>query len=310
MPERKASVAYEKPALTYEEQAKRLMDRGLVAEHSELVRRLEAVSYYRLTGYLYPFRRGECDLFKEGTTLETVWSRYCFDRRLRVLTLDAIERIEVSLRTKVVYFFAHRHGPFGHLDEANLPKLKVREYLEWRTGLEEETRRSKEVFKKHFFEKYTAHRNLPLWMVAELMTMGSLLTFFNGIEPELKRRVGEVYGLPDEVALSWLRSLNAVRNTCAHHGRFWNRELGYPPLLPKKDPDWQGDNKLKQNRCGVILMICRYMLQRISPTSRWRKRVEALFEEYSEIPFDSMGLPENWRSHPVWTKDLNTKNSP
>lgn len=293
-------LLYEKEPLSFEEQADRLIQRGLIAERAELIRRLEAVSYYRLSGYLYPFREEERDAFKEGTKLELIWDRYCFDRRLRVLVLDAIERVEVSLRTKVVYHFAHQYGAFGHLDEANLPKLQVSEYLEWRTGIFDETKRSKELFRKHLFKKYTAHQNLPLWMAAELMTMGRLLTFFRGVEPGLKRKVGEVYGLADEVIFSWLRSLNSVRNTCAHHARFWNRELGYPPQLPKNDPDWQGENKPQQNRCGVILLICRYMLQRISPTSRWHERVEALFNEYPEIPSYYMGLPADWKQHPIW----------
>lgn len=306
MADKEDLVLYEKEALTFEQQADRLLKRGLIAKRAELIQRLEAVSYYRLSGYLHPFREPEADTFRKGTHLETIWKRYCFDRRLRVLVLDAIERVEISLRTKIVYYFTHKYGPFGHLNEANLPKLKVSEYLEWRTGLLEETQRSKEQFKKHFFGKYTAHQNLPFWMAAELMTMGRLLTFFKGVEPELKRQVSKIYGLADEVMFSWLRSLNAARNACAHHSRFWNRELGYPPQLPRKSPDWQEDNKPRQDRCGVILMICRYMLQRISPTSQWHKRIEALFTEYAEIPIESMGLPENWRQHPIWAKHLDT----
>lgn len=304
MSEKDAPIPYEKEPLTFEAQADRLIERGLEAERDALIRRLEAVSYYRLSGYLYPFRCNDSDRFEDGTNLETIWNRYCFDRRLRVLVLDAIERVEVSLRTKVVYHFSHEHGPFGHLDEANLPKLKVDEYLEWRAGLFEETSRSKERFRKHFFKKYTAHKNLPLWMAAELMTMGSLLTFFRGVAPELKRKVGEEYHISDEVTHSWLRSLNGTRNTCAHHARFWNQTLGYPPQVPNKDERWQGENKLRQDRCGVILMICRYLLRMISPTSQWHLRVESLLEEYPEIPLESMGLPQNWKDHPIWKEDL------
>ena len=309
MAEKEAPVLYEKEALTFEEQADRLLERGLTAGKADLIRRLEAVSYYRLSGYLYPFRQPKTEAFKNGTNLETVWDRYCFDRRLRVLVLDAIERIEVSLRTKVVYHFAHAHGPFGYLHESKLPKLSVTEYLEWRTGLLEETQRSKESFKKHFLKKYTAHQNLPLWMAAELMTMGSLLTFFRGVEPEIKRKVAGEYGFPDELMVSWLRSLNGARNICAHHSRFWNRILGYEALLPNKNkfPHWHGEYKLTQNRSGIIIMICRHMLQLISPTSQWHTRMEVLFDEYPEIPVTEMGLPENWKQHPVWakTKDLN-----
>lgn len=301
-------MEYTKGHLSFEKQADQLLKRGLQADRNELIRRLQAVSYYRLAGYLHPFRKCDqkgkpLDQFQEGTNLRVVWDRNCFDRRLRVLTLDAIERIEVSLRTKLVFHFSHAHGAFGHCDDANLPKLKINEYLEWRTALQEETDRSKETFKKHFFDKYgESHRNLPLWMLAELMSMGSLLTFFKGVEPALKRQVAEEYGFPDELILSWLRSLNAVRNICAHHSRFWNRVLGYPPKLPnaQKFPEWYEPHKLPTDRCGTILMICRHLLQRISPTSRWHIRVEDLFNEYREIPRSSMGLPDAWTDHPIW----------
>ncbi len=300
-------MEYTKEAISFEIQADRLLSRGLSADRAELIMRVEAVSYYRLAGYLHPFRLPASDQFKEGTNLPTVWKRYCFDRRLRVLMLDAIERIEVSIRTKLVYNFAHAHGPFGHLESKHLPKLKIAEYLDWRGSLLEETERSKEPFKKHFFAQYgDSHQELPLWMLAELMSMGSLLTFFKGTSPELKRKVAGEYGLADELLHSWLRSLNAVRNLCAHHARLWNRELGYPPLLPQpnKFPAWHAGEKVPNHRCGIILMICRHLLALISPTSQWAVRVEALFTEYPEVPRNEMGLPEDWTKHPLWKREI------
>lgn len=299
-------MKYLKQALTFETQADQLIARGLVADRAELIQRLSAVSYYRLAGYLHPFRAKEndalTDRFVEGTSLAEVWQRYCFDRRLRGLVMDAIERIEVSVRTQLVYHFTHAHGPFGYCDEANLPKLKLREYLDWRQSLCEETHRSKEPFKKHFQAKYgDEHENLPLWILAELMTMGSMLTFFRGVSPELKRKVAAVYCLPDEVMLSWLRSLNAARNHCAHHARFWNRVFGYPPQLPTpKYPGWHGEQWLPNDRCGVLLMMCRYLLRLITPTSCWHERVEALLDEFPEMPLKSMGLDETWQQHRIW----------
>jgi len=296
-------MEYSKPPLSFEQQADKLLNRGLIADRAELIRRLSSVNYYRLSGYFFPFRKPDADDFLTGTTLATVWDRYCFDRRLRVLTIDAIERIEVAVRTRLVYHFAEKHGAFGHLDDRNLPKLKIGDYLEWRLKLQEETARSKEKFRKAFFDKYgDTHKELPLWMLCELMSMGSLLTFLKGVDPGIKRIVGSQWQLPDELLLSWLRSLNAVRNLCAHHARFWNRELGYPPMLPRpnKFPDWHGDHKPPNNRCGVILLICGHWLRMISPSSRWQERVEALFQEYPEVPRTDMGLTDQWTDHLVW----------
>ena len=297
-------MKYAKPSLTFEEQADLLLKRGLTADRDELTQRLEAVSYYRLSGYLFPFRETASDRFVEGTTLQTIWDRYCFDRQLRLLLLDAIERIEVSVRTKLVYHFSHEHGPFGYCNEANLPKLNLNAYLEWRLSLEEEVRRSKETFKTHFREKYgDVHPSLPLWMLAELMSMGSLLTFYKGVAPSLKQRIAIEYGISDKLLLSWLTGLYTARNICAHHARLWNRSMGTAVLRPSpnKFPDWHKNHELPNNRCGILIMICRYMLRLISPSSKWNDRIENLMTEFPGIPLRDMGLPEKLTDNPIWT---------
>lgn len=304
-------MEYLKQALTFEQQADQLIERGLQADRDQLIKRLSAVSYYRLSGYLYPFRRPGSEGFSDDACLDTVWKRYCFDRRLRVLFLDAIERVEVAVRTQLVQHFACAFGPFGHCEEKNLPNLSIAEYIEWRQGLLSETSRSKELFKKHFFTKYgDVHKNLPLWMGCELMSMGSLLTFFKGVDGEIAGKVSVQFGLADQLLLSWLRSLYAVRNVCAHHARLWNRVLGYAPSLPQKNkyPEWHikdtgGKNLLPNDRVRILLMICRAFLRTISPTSLWSRRVEQLFDEYPEIPVRAMSLPQDWKSHPLWRED-------
>jgi hypothetical protein len=49
-------MKYSKPPLSFESQADLLIARGLVAYRTKLISRLEVVNYYRLSGYLYPFR--------------------------------------------------------------------------------------------------------------------------------------------------------------------------------------------------------------------------------------------------------------
>ena len=82
-------MIYAKGALTLEQQADQLIARGLVAGRNELIGRLKVVNYYRLSGYLYPFRQPD-ETLRPGTTLDMVWRRYNFDRRLRIILLDAI----------------------------------------------------------------------------------------------------------------------------------------------------------------------------------------------------------------------------
>ncbi len=131
-------MIYTKPSLTLDQQADQLIDRGLVANRDELIGRLKVVNYYRLSGYLYPYRQRDAagnptDQFKPGTTLTEVWRRYNFDRRLRMNLLDAVERIEVAVRTRFVHHFVELHGPFGHFDSKNLPGFKRRRW--WKRWL-------------------------------------------------------------------------------------------------------------------------------------------------------------------------------
>jgi abortive infection bacteriophage resistance protein len=303
-------LKYEKQPLTLEQQADQLIARGLVADRQALISRLQAVNYYRLTGYLHPFRIRDAsgkptDQFSAGTNLETVWRRYNFDRRLRIFLLDAIERIEVAVRTRLVFHFVHRHGPFGYTEPLNLPGFKtITEYMEWRTALVEETHRAnKEQFVQHFNEKYgDNHKELPLWMLSELMSFGSMLRFANTVEPDLQKAVAQEYGMPDELFASWLKAIYAVRNSCAHHSRVWNRVFGVAPKSPHKNKfsRWHAAPTLSNDRVGYTLAICHFWLGHISSTSRWRQRLFGLFDEFSDIPLAEMGLPSDWRNHPLW----------
>ena len=57
---------------TFQEQADKLLSRGLIADRDELLQRLNAVSYYRLSDYLYPFRQPRSDQYFEGTNLKVI----------------------------------------------------------------------------------------------------------------------------------------------------------------------------------------------------------------------------------------------
>ena len=105
-----------KSHLTVKEQVILLKSRGMtidddIAAESTLIR----LGYYRLSGYFYPLRKtqprgtlGRQDDFQEGTTLDLVDQLYEFDRELRLLVLDAVERIEVAVRCDIGHRLGHR----------------------------------------------------------------------------------------------------------------------------------------------------------------------------------------------------------
>jgi abortive infection bacteriophage resistance protein len=293
-------MRYVKPALTFEAQADQLILRGLLADRADLIATLKSISYYRLSAYWYPFRQAN-DHFQPGTDLETIRLRYNFDRRLRLLLLDGLERVEVALRTELVYRHAHAFGPFGYLEPSHLPNLSPDDHHMMIGRLQEDYLKSRERFVQHFTSKYGDEHDMPpLWMITELMTFGELLTMFRGLPTGVKQAMARRYGLADAVLQSWLLSLNAARNICAHHARLWNRELGYRPMLPRHDRKWQEPTPVRNDRVFALLSIVRVLLREIDPATRWGWNLRSLMSDHPQIPLISMGFPETWESGPLW----------
>jgi len=295
-----APMKYTKPPLSFEQQANLLLARGLTSDRNQLIEKLKAVSYYRLSGYWHTFRKPD-DTFILGTTLDDVWQRYTFDRQLRLLILDAIERVEISVRTSLVYHHSHAFGPFGYTSGHTMPTLNKNDFLLLQGQLREAVRQSKAPFAVHFKDKYgDTHADLPFWMLAEVMSFGMLFTMFRGLDKGMKRTLAQEYNLKFGVLQSWLHCLNAVRNICAHHGRLWNRVLGVKPLIPAKDPLWRNPVVVRNDRVFGTLTLLKNMLKLIAPQSSWQQRLEALFARYPYVPIAQMGFPPNWKSCPIW----------
>lgn len=91
---------FQKPPKTWSEQVSLLQSRGMIVSLSDLAEdNLKHLNYYRLAAYWLPFEADHAThTFKPGTLLADVLKLYNFDRHLRLLVLDAIKRIEVSVR--------------------------------------------------------------------------------------------------------------------------------------------------------------------------------------------------------------------
>ena len=190
-------MKYAKPALSIEQQVAQLLQRGMTGDETLMKERLASVSYYRLSGYWFPFRQPD-DSFRRGTTFEAVWERYAFDRALRLIVMDAVERIEIAVRTKLSYHHAHAFGPFGYAgDPLALPKLNVAERMAFVARIRDEVARcKKEQFVNHFTTKYgDSHQDLPIWMATEVMSFGTVLSLYDG-SLRSRRAPGWQAGMP------------------------------------------------------------------------------------------------------------------
>ena len=301
-------MPYTKPAKTLEEQADLLLSRGMIADRDLLIQRLESVNYYRLSGYWYPFRINHqnfrYDYFERDTHFDTIWKIYVFDRQLRVLVMDAIERIEVAVRTKLAYHHGLDYGSFAYMhDPKSVPNLGKTDHPRFICTVVGETVRSKDTFVNHFKEKYgTDHLVLPIWMGTEIMSFGTVRTFLRGVPDNINAEVASLFGMPRTIFNSWFLTLSTVRNICAHHGRLWNREIGTKPLLPREKhyPGWHILDSKNQGKVFAVLTICNHCLKCIAPQSKWVERMHALLAKYPEIPRGNMGFPPNWETSPFW----------
>ena len=291
---------YSKPALTYREQANQLAARGMsIPDLDTALRRLQHNNYYRLGAYWLPFEADhKKHLFKPGTTLEHVISLYEADRDLRLLVLDAIERIEVSVRAQWAYQMGHEFGPHAHLD----PR-RARDQGFWEKNhlaLKDEVGRSKEVFIVHLSRKYTEELP-PIWAVCEIMSFGLLSRMVKNTRSNLvRKRITGVYRIPAPLLDSWLQHLTYVRNLCAHHARLWNRELTVTPEKPRQNPaDVLGAFHEDSRRIYNTLLILRYWCGSISPDCLWQTRILKLLDNPA-LNLRAMGFPDVWREMRIW----------
>ena len=288
-------MLYAKPPLTYDAQADLLITRGLVANRDTLIGYLKRVNYYRLSAYWHLFKLSD-NTFKPNTTIETIWYRYRFDRQLRLLLLDGIERVEVYIRTQLTNIFSLKYGPFSYSQKDLFPGFDSARFTTFLGKVDAQVSNSKERFVTHYNHTYD-NQSLPLWMLAEIMTYGMMFSFFRGTERAIQQAIAREFSISRQVLFSWLLSLNGVRNICAHHGRIWNRELGYKPQLPNKDSRWRA---IQNHKVFYIITLLKHLLSTIAPESQWAHRVTSLITTYSDIPLAPMGFPENWGRLELW----------
>ena len=105
---------FEKEATTIEEQVQRLKQRGLeILDSDRTEHHLSHISYYRLGEYWHSMQSDKINhIFKPNSRFSDVIALYRFDSELRILLFDVIEKIEISLRTKLIYHLSHEY-PVG-----------------------------------------------------------------------------------------------------------------------------------------------------------------------------------------------------
>ena len=307
-------MRFNKPALALADQVQLLQQRGLDVEDAARAEHyLSNIGYYRLSAYSLPFEQptpaGQArrHQFKPGVTFEQVLGLYVFDRKLRLLVMEAIERLEVAVRTRWAHAMAMRHGAHAHMS-ANLFKSPW-QHTNDLARVAADIDKSREIFVQHYRATYDEPFLPPIWGIVETMTLGTLSRWVaNTKDNTAKKEIASGLGMPTvEVLESVLHALTPVRNACAHHSRLWNRRL--PMTLPyiKRYRDSLIEPNSPHHQAHSLynhLTVLAAMMKQMNPGGSWIGRVSTLLNsELEPHLLPSMGFPADWATRPLWKGD-------
>ncbi len=295
---------YNKPPLSIAQQIQKLKERGLIIENEERTARyLSFISLYRLRAYTYSYQdnTNPGHPFFKNITFDKVLQTYLFDRKLRLLVFDAIERIEIALRTQIIYQYSIKYGSNWYEN-----KLLYRNNDFFNRDIiliDKELKRSNEAFIKHYKKTYTNPKRPPAWMTFETISMGLLSKIYENLQicPE-KKKIARKFGLGHPKVLeSWMHSLSVIRNICAHHGRLWNREIPASMKFPKNhEAIWLVNKNFPHGKMFMVLSGILFLLNIIIPNNHFKAKLNTLLADYRNISLAQMGFPENWKKEQLW----------
>jgi abortive infection bacteriophage resistance protein len=297
-----SKVDFPKPPIAISAQVELLKARGLdVADPASAEAFISNVGYYRLSGfYKYYLDRDDPrrERMRVGVTFDDVVSLYEFDRRLRALLSRALERIEISIKSKLSHEAATAHGAFWLCEPENFDRgchAQIMAMIDEYIG--DKSRAHQHIFINHFMNKYS-NPYPPCWMMMELFSFGALSKIYKLSKGSIRKSVADSFDLQHDILESWLHSLSFARNVCAHHGRVWNKSFTIKPKIPKKyNKVWP---ETSQDRLYSVCVVIWHLLSRIDPTSPWPQRLATILDGKPNVPLVSMGFPEDWRDRQPW----------
>ena len=288
-------------ALGFDEQIDLLESQGLIIDDRQKARQiLRNVSYSRLKAYMVPLMTERSPRkFREGATFNDVYTLYGFDRRLRELVFHEMEKVEISVRTRIAYATAGADGGYWYTSPEYF--RSPREHRSLLDRIKGEVKRADNDAIKRFYEKYS-NELPPCWMALEATSMGTLSLIYEDLRPgATKRQIADYYGLPDTVFISWLHHLVYVRNICAHHNRLWNKNLSISAVIPGSPRKcFPPQEMLRPQRVYTTLCILKYLQDTVKPTNTFAARLRTLIDNYPTVDISQMGFPDSWRDFKFW----------
>lgn len=299
-------MKYPKRPYSSQEHIALLEERGLKIPSQERAERyLDNVGYFRLTGYMFHLQTtdGNHKFFSEAS-FDDIINLYQFDKKLRAIVIEYMERIEIAVKAKLTNKYSLRDGFFWYTKKELYADANI--YMTVNEKIAKAFAQPQEGFLKAYKFKYPSEPSPPSNMALETLTLGNLSRLYKGLDNnEIKIEIATEFGLASSTLTSWLIYLTNVRNICAHHSRLWNKKItaDRPSIPNRKNYKFNGTmtNDFNTTMYGVISIMNRLLLS-FNPDNRFILKIEKLIAEYAIDTF-FMGFPANWKTDAHWHKE-------
>jgi abortive infection bacteriophage resistance protein len=292
-----------KPHKEYDQQLELLLERGMLVQDSDrAMRKLSQVGYYRLSGFWYTSRiirsndaglSYRSDDFLYGTSFEQAYDLYLFDKKLRLLMMDALERIEIHTRSIIAHEVG-RSDPLAYLKPAYINQRFLHDgtFDKWQSKQSQKIRDSRDdCIIWHLRE----NKEIPFWVAVETWDFGQMSKYYAMLNGGMQAKIIKRLGIDNKQTLTkWLQCLNLLRNRCAHHSRIWNRR--HPAVQIPQNAFFDAlrvEGKVNERLYSAICIMW-YLVRMIGPSSKWIRQVADHFDTKPTMPgcsFTSMGVP-------------------
>lgn len=325
---------------THEGMVAKLKEHGVIIQsddESKLIELLKVTNYYKLSIFI--------KLLDANKNLSCLLQLYEFDNFLKHELTPLLKDIENLFKTNLTYYLVNNYESFcnsnctqsqkqhcaecyldyGIYDSKN--KDKITEILS-KFAESALNKRKKELYIEHHIKNYGGH--IPLWVLIETLTFGEIVHFYSFLSSNVRKEwKNSFFNVPviKESEIEWLKTLQFLRNDCAHDNRLYGKTFNFSPLIHKKDlahifgEDKANLHLLKKRKVPMsrklefdelnkqiekskktlftALIIMRYFIEASSQRTQenWNTFLAQLENEIKtkNIPLFRIGFKHNWK---------------
>jgi abortive infection bacteriophage resistance protein len=300
-------IAYTKQAKSTSDLLAHLNAKGLIApDRQKALHSLELIGYYRLLIYMRPLQDNRSRLFKSDVEFDDILALYDFDRRLRLICLDAVERIEVAMRAAIASALAldPMAGPHFYLDSAHFTNTQAHASF-MRAVIDPITCKHQAV--EHYLKTYALPPFPPIWAVLEATTFGLLSHLYASLLLPHRKTIAKAFGFDEKILVTWLKSIHLLRNVCAHHSRLWNKNnlVNAPGIAKSLKAEFPAHVDRGRVAARAVPLVA--LLAVIDPESDWKQRFKSVLLDAPStamskagLGMEVMGFSNGWDTRAFW----------